>query len=313
MTETGEPSSNAGAHPEPVTEPEQTAPPTGADAGKGNEVVRWIVGVVANVAVLTALLVYFGWQRSKVQAARLGINESILGISTRDYMLRSVWAVLVLLVVIGVGGLLWLRWDDWLVRRLRRDSQDRVVRYTLRSLPFSWLVLPAIVWAAGFVWPALAFVAWPFSFGVGVLLLLYAAQLRGMLPDAEAPAPGRLPLLRGFTAIIVGITLFWGASNYATLQGDQLADKTAGHIHNLMQVVVYSPQRLHLTAPGVTETPLAGDKSAYRYRYAGLRLLTHTGGHYFLLSDGWTPRFGVVMVVADDDPVRLEFINDRRE
>lgn len=38
------------------------------------------------MTVLTALPVYFGWQRSEVQARQLGIDESILGMSTRDYV-----------------------------------------------------------------------------------------------------------------------------------------------------------------------------------------------------------------------------------
>jgi len=50
----------------------------------------------------------------------------------------------------------------------------------------------------------------------------------------------------------------------------------------------------------------------YKYRYVGLRLLEHTGGHHFLVSDEWSPQYGVVVMLADDDPVRLEFVHDRR-
>jgi hypothetical protein len=77
-------------------------------------------------------------------------------------------------------------------------------------------------------------------------------------------------------------------------------------------VVVYSPAHLHVDAPGAREEPLPPDQSAYKFRYVGLRLLEHTGGHYFLISDDWSPRYGVVVMLADDDPVRLEFVRDRR-
>lgn len=303
------------AEPE-VPPPETTHPrqPAGGDPAAGNDVLRRLAGALANATVLTALLVFFGWKRSDVQARRLGINESVLGMSTRDFVLRSVGPVLVLLSVVGVAGLLWVLVDHWLSRRVRAAGRaDRVVRYTLRLLPFGWFTLPALVWAMGFVWRPAAFVAWPFSIGAGVLLFLYAVQLRGMLPDASPAAlPDRLPLLRTFTAIIVGVALFWGASNYASLQGNSLADEFAGHVDDQTRVVVYSPQRLHLTAPGVTERPLPGSKSAYQYRYNGLRLLDHTGGRYFLVSDEWSPRYGVVIMLADDAPVRLEFLRDRR-
>jgi hypothetical protein len=77
-------------------------------------------------------------------------------------------------------------------------------------------------------------------------------------------------------------------------------------------VVVYSPERLHINAPGAMEEPLPTNQSLYRYRYVGLRLLEHTGGRYFLISEAWTPRYGVVVMLADDDPIRLEFVRDRR-
>ena len=66
------------------------------------------------------------------------------------------------------------------------------------------------------------------------------------------------------------------------------------------------------SAPDVKEEPLSRADSAFRFRYTGLRLLDHIGGHYFLVSDGWTPRYGVVITLSDTDPVRLEFVRDRR-
>ncbi|GAA4636924.1 hypothetical protein GCM10023196_088700 [Actinoallomurus vinaceus] len=311
--ETGTPTSLPGG-------PETKAAPQGGTAtgeapgegGKDNEILRWIFGVVANATVLTALFVYFGWRRNDVQSRELGFDESILGMPTRDYVLRSVLPVLVLLLVIAVGGMVWLQWDDRLVRRIHgKGRDDRVVRWTLRILPFAWLILPGLVWVLGYVWRATAYVALPFGIGAGALLILYAAHLRSMLPGAAEPLPGRVPLLRAFIAIIVGVTLFWGTSNYAEVRGYALADHFASHIGGLTQVVVYSPKRLYLTAPGVTETTLTDPQAAYRYRYTGLRLNLHTGGHYVLVSDGWTPTHGVVLLIADNDPVRLEFVRQR--
>jgi hypothetical protein len=284
----------------------------GDEGGKRNEIVRWLVGIVANATVLTALLVFFGWQRNDAQSRALGFDESILGMSTRDYVLRSVTPMLVLLLIIAGCGMVWLWWDDRLLRRIRtRGADDRVARWTLRILPFAWLILPGTIRILGpvwHVWQTAAYVAVPLSIGAGALLLVYAAHLRSRLPEAAEPTPGRVPLLRAFTAIVVGVALFWGTSNYATVQGYAMADRFATHIGYLTKVVVYSPKRLYLTAPGLTETPLADPNAAYRYRYTGLRLNLHTGGHYVLVSDGWTPKHGVVMLIADNDPVRLEFV-----
>lgn len=43
------------------------------------------------------------------------------------------------------------------------------------------------------------------------------------------------------------------------------------------------------------------------YRYDGLRLLVLSGGRFFFLHDGWTARDGTVIVLPDDNSVRIEF------
>ncbi|MDP9870027.1 MULTISPECIES: hypothetical protein [Streptosporangium] len=279
-------------------------PAEGLQAVAGNStLLQWVSAILANATVVTALLVYFGWERSDVMARRLGINESILGMSTSDYVLRSVRPVLVLLLIVGAAGFAWLYLDHWLTRVLR--APNRLTTYVLRTLSLAWLVLPALVWLLGYVpaWRAFIYVAFPFSIGAGVLLAYYAAHVRASLPGGAPPA--RETALRAFVALSVGFSLFWGTSHYATVLGNTLADGVRPGA--LTKVTVYSPQRLHLTAPGVVETPLQDDKSTYRYRYTGLRLLDHTGGRYFLISDAWTRTTGVVVVLADKDPVRMEF------
>ncbi|WP_251039225.1 hypothetical protein [Agromyces sp. ISL-38] len=47
-------------------------------------------------------------------------------------------------------------------------------------------------------------------------------------------------------------------------------------------------------------------------RYTGLRLLDRTGTNYFLISDGWTDEYGVVVALpTDDDATRFTFVRDR--
>ncbi|TMQ89968.1 hypothetical protein ETD83_37530 [Actinomadura soli] len=263
------------------------------------------------MTVLTALLVYFGWQRNDVMTDRLGIEESILGQSTRDYLLRSVRPALVLLLVIAAGGLIWLQLDRVLAPRIReRGAADRVVRYSLRLLTWAWVLLPLVVFVFGTVSGAFvftggqefAFIAWPLSIGAGALLTYYGMHLRGTV------APDKEPLLRIFVAITVVVMLFWGTSNYATLQGRTLADRLIGNMRGQNEVTVYSSKRLFLTGAGVAEAELPGKNNAYSYRYSGLRLLAHAGGRYFLVSDQWAPGKGAVMVLREkDSALRMEF------
>jgi hypothetical protein len=312
-----QPSAPATAAMAPVpTDPSKTrhdgseaAPRTDIDR---NELVRRMAAILGNVAVLTALLVYFGWVRSEVQSRLLGIDESVLGMTTRDYLLRSVRSVLVLLLVIAVAGLLWLLADRPLVRRLRRcGTSDTVVRWVLRLLPAALVLLPVSVWVAGFFWPAPMYIAFPLSVAAGLLLLVYSIQLRQLLPGAEPTSTGREVLLRAFTAIIVGIGLFSTTANYATVEGTRLADEFINTLDDLPSVIVYSADRLQIDIPGSAENQLPATDSAYKFRYSGFRLLEHTGGHYFLVTDAWNPQSGTVIMLADNTPMRIEFVRRR--
>jgi len=276
------------------------------------ELLRRIAAVIGNVGVFTALLVYFGWVCSEVQARALGIDESILNMSTRDYLLRSVRPVLVLLLVVACAVLFWVLMDQLLTMRLRRrGSNDLLYLWTSRTLPAAIVVLPLAGWLARGYFPAIAYVAFPMLCAAGLLLLLYAFRLRaagGLAPALSADAGG---LLRAGTAVLVGVALFSSASNYATVEGTELARNFEQQIPGLPGVVVHSTIALNLDAPGVELTRTTG--KGYSFRYDGLRLLEHVGGHYFLIPDGWSHEFGVVMTLRDDDPgIRFDFVRDNR-
>ncbi|SDK11751.1 hypothetical protein SAMN04488074_104288 [Lentzea albidocapillata subsp. violacea] len=254
-----------------------------------NEALRMIGAVLANVSVITGLLVAFGWKRSETHARALGIESNVLGMSTADYVLRSMRPVFTLLAVVVVAGLLWL----WLEPRLRPAVKSR----NLRVLALSWLTLPLVVVGLGYVWPVVSFYVFPLAVGGGIMLSCYVIQLRGR------PA-WDWRKVRLFAVAAGVLSLFWAALNYAQVDGQRLADEFVAS--EAPAVTIYSQERMHITAPGVREDPLDGDRSRYRYRYSGLRLLENTGGKYFLVSDGWTRNSGVVVVLRDDASTRLE-------
>jgi hypothetical protein len=285
------------------------------------DALRPVIGFLANVTVLTALLVYFGWRRSATQAARLGIEESILGMSTRDYVLRSVGPVLVLLVGIGVAGLVWVAIDRRVTPLLEVPqapggvpaNRPRGATLALRFMGLAWVILPALVVALGYLWPTEAYVLFPASIGAGILLLIYAAHLHEPASRIKRSSSDHTLVMVVFGLLLVTVCLFWTASRFAEVLGRQLADDLADNVDELPGVTAYSRDRLYLEGPGVDETPLSQDEGDVRYRYRGLRLLEHTGGKYFLVSDGWRPEYGVVFVLRDDDEsVRVDFVRDRR-
>ncbi|MFF0943955.1 hypothetical protein ACFYE2_06970 [Kocuria sp. CPCC 205300] len=263
--------------------------------------------------MLTALLVYFGWVRSEVLARNLGIDESLLGMSTREYMLRSVRPVLVLLIVVAASALLWVAFDHWLTRRWSRvGPDDRLYRWVLRLMPLSILILPSCAVALRIRFPVFAYISFPLLCAAGLLLLLYALHLRSQLPAAVTLSPRRESLVRLCAATLVGVSLFSAAANYATYEGNQLAQAFNQRLAFLPEVVVHSTTPLNIDVPGV-RTGRGDEESGYRYRYEGLRLLEKTGGQYFLISDTWTPEYGTVIALKDNDPgLRYEFIRDIR-
>lgn len=69
---------------------------------------------------------------------------------------------------------------------------------------------------------------------------------------------------------------------------------------------VYSLKPLGIGANAIKEVKV-GTGDAALYRYDGLRLLVLSGGRFFFLHDGWTARDGTVIVLPDDNSVRIEF------
>ena len=282
--------------------------------------LRPLIGLLANVVVITSLLVFIGWKFAETAATQLGLSESVFSRSTQDYVLRRVETVLVLLLGVSVLAALWVVLDRWLSPRaaaLRTDDPTDDVgstRWVLRLLALAWLVLPASVALLGLIDPArsLAYVLWPVSIGVGALLLLYAAHLGGVDVGADPHAPRRVPVLQATGVVVALVCLFWTGSNYAFTDGAGVAgDIDADPSAALPGVVLSSDQPLHLEGPGVSVEELPGPEST-RYRYSGLRLLEYARGTYFLISDGWSRDLGVVFVVPEDSPtMRIQFLRTR--
>lgn len=295
---------------QPARQDEAAPAESGADR---SDLLGRVAAVLGNVGVLTALLVYFGWVRSEVQAKTLGIDESILGMSTQEYLLRSVRPVLVLLIVVATAGLLWVLFDHWLTNRLRRrGSDDRLYLWIVRLMPAAIIVLPVAGWFAQYPWPALAYIAFPLMCAAGLLLALYALRLRAALPGGLPLGARHGNVLRACVAALVGVALFTTASNYATVEGTELARSFDRQLPALPRVVVHSLSPLNIDAPGVQATQL-GEAVGFAYQYSGLRLLERAGGRYFFVSDEWTPEYGVVVVLKDDEPgIRYDFVRDQR-
>ena len=276
--------------------------------------VQLVATLISPLTVISALLFYFGWARSAVQARELGIDESVLDMSTRDYLLRSVSSLWLPLAASAAIGLAWLWVHGRIVMLSARGGRSGLVTVTARALSLSWLAAVAVALVLGRFFPLSGEIAAPLVLGLGVLITAYGVSL-GRLTTASRTAglertsiPGALQT--ALAGALLALLLFWAVENYASIVGRGLADRIAANVNGLVAVTVYSPTKLHLdSAPGVKETTLPGDPTAYRFRYTGLRLLQKSGGKYFLLPEGWTRDQGSVVVLQENPALRLEFAN----
>ena len=302
-----------------TTRPSNGEPAQGSGGSRGAREIIELVGlVIAPATLLTALLFYFGWTRSRAQAAYFGVDADLLGRSSQEYVLRSISSIFWPLTLLLVGMLLALA-----AHAGAKKLADTKHVHLLLVLAACGLVAGAslIIFAVlGVVWRPRAgggAVLTPAAFAVGIPVAAYALFLAFSV--ASKPGASHLdPLPRAELWLIAGlfcVFTFWTVGNYANFRGRTLAERTATHLNRLPSVIVYSRQRIYLEGWGVEETALNGSNAAYHFRYTGLKLLARAGNRSFLLPNGWcrTDRNqtchhnGVAFVLQDDPALRLDF------
>ena len=93
-------------------------------------------------------------------------------------------------------------------------------------------------------------------------------------------------------------------NSFAAAYGRAEAVRLSNRLDTLPAVVLDTRSDLAIRFPGIQTFTLTGGD--YRYRYRGFRLLLASGDKLFLVPDRWTPQSGAVVVLRDDDSIRLE-------
>jgi hypothetical protein len=269
--------------------------------------------IVSQTAVLTAVLFYFGWARTSATFEYFGVDVSLLGFSTSDYVLRSVNSAFRPLLLVGLIAVVAIGVHQWLLAAKGRggSGSPRLVRH-----------VPVVALSVGVALaaPALAGIAvpdlgrelgiWlPICLGAGFALLAYAEHGWPRFRDSQARAtPDPLRQLRSFLlAGLALMALFWTVSLYAVQTGREKAQALTRDLAFATEVDVYAEDRLALRGPGVRVEYAGGADSKYKYRYRGLRLLVRSQDRYVLLPVGWSRGDGRAYVLRDRDDIRLEF------
>jgi hypothetical protein len=281
----------------------------------------------AIVTIITAVMLYFGWRRSDVQARDMGIDVSLFGFSAQDYVLRSISSLyLPLLVLFGlVLGCLWLngRVASMMQRigtgpaqaRERAAHRWRVVAVAATALAVGCVLFALATGLSSPPWPvqriaeALFDTQWvvPAVLVMATLTATYAFWVRKGLNERETAdrSPWQVAVIGAIVTSTVVLGAFWMLEEYASAVGHGYASKVVAGVGGLPRATVISPKPLGIRAEGVHEELVEVAGSTY-YRTTGLRLLARSGGKVLLLPDNWTPSIGIV-VVADRDDLIWQF------
>ena len=268
------------------------------------QVIQGLSALIAPATLLTGIAFYFGWQRVRAFDEYFGLNPGAVGYSTRDYVLNSLDA-LFLPVMVVLLAVIALALAHAYLGRVHREGRDPK---TVRLLSELGLWIGGLLLAVGGIG---AFGAFPFHTPYliatlfpagGVLLLAYAVDLRARLRGN----PPISQLGRVFVALFVAVCLFWAAGFYAGTVGRNQAADLAGNLDELPGVTMSGASGLvSATGGGVSNGGIAGATTAKRE--VGYRLLTVSNGTLFLLPSDWKPKSGQLVAVPEADAKGLAF------
>lgn len=294
--------------PNPPPEPTQQASPFAGFS----RLVRILGQFVAPTTLLTALLFYFGWAHVYWFFDYFGVDSSVLGPSTRDYVMRSVDALFIPLITLAAVGLALMWGYIVLPERVRRGPTARWQLIALAVVAILLLLngLSAAFKKTWFLNRGVCVA--PICVIVGVVLLWYLILLRRNRIGQTRRSDAAILCEWAAMFILVGMSLFWIATDYSVAVGQTRARQAAAQIPNRPQVVLFSDKDLHLDDPNVRKTVCTtapGQQSTYNFRYDGLVLMIEMGDQYVLVPSNWKHGQGTAMVLPKDGvgAMRLEF------
>ena len=219
-------------------------------AAQGVDFERWYglaTKFVAPATFLTAVLFYYGYVSSRAQYRYFGLDVDTIGLSTRDYVMRSPQPLLVPLLLVSVIGAGLLAIARVLQRRIPLRMLRAATWASTLVLGVGVLMLFGYSWIGE--WPYYPMVT-PLVLAAGLLALVWCWRRAGGRRTAVALA-----------LIAVAVCVFWATATLAQWTGLGTAQRTARNLDQLPAVVMDTRERLYLgTTPdsGVTETNVGG-------------------------------------------------------
>lgn len=279
---------------------------TGVAGSAMDDVLKVVTGLLSQVVAVSALLYYFGWTSTRATYGYFGIDPSLLGLTTADYLIRSAPSAVPVLIGLGLATL-----TGWFALALAWGAGSPPVRAAIRRglvMVSGTCVVAGTGTSFGWLRTRLALPLRPLLITVGVALLLIVWHRS--VTESVWPLP--LPMPVALLALTVSATAgVWSWALFADSTGRSAAQRIATALPYREAVALYSTRRLGISGPQVTAEMLTKDPSGYQVRYQGLRLLvTGSNGDLFLVPVGWVKGHDPVYVIHADATVRIDIVSD---
>lgn len=150
MTTTRDGTDQAAGTPAPAAEAPSDGPAPEPLTSGLPRLLHLVGTVVAPTTLLTSLLFYFGWAHAYYFYDYFGVNSTLLGLTTRDYVQRAADGLFIPMMVVACAGLLAL-WAHSLLRaRLAQGPHPWLLRLVIG------IAAVGLVLAVGGLWSIFA-------------------------------------------------------------------------------------------------------------------------------------------------------------
>jgi hypothetical protein len=282
--------------------PPQTAT-RDANASMVNSVLGLITSVVGYTAVLSALLLYFGYIRTRQLYLFFGVDLGALRLTTSDYIIRSADVLFqpLILLTLALAALCALGY----VVKVTELKAPRKVRYAVRCVLALVTVASATYALLGLFRVGDRKVA-AAALGLTAALILMQHQAYAKDPKAKSSE-----FVLAIATFLIGASAFWWTHNYAEEQGRKAAHAFAFG-NEAPGIVIYSKNDLVLEGrreiyPGAMPAP---DGSPWRFKFDGYKVLIFANDRWFLFRRPWPEHSYTVMLPANDDSILVRFLGD---
>jgi hypothetical protein len=283
----------------PIEEPE-----TGNSDQTIVQSLKSAANLFAPATLLTGLLLYAGWIRTRAFFTYFGVNSSILAFGPQDYVLRSADVGLGAVVFLAFTGGSLIVLDRILSYTLKRIDQRPSARWFRLTLAVVGGALMLFGLSSVTTFAALVTVSPIASSGLiasGAVLFLRFGAATGARPGLFGPATNAFGLL------VLAVSAFWATNAYAESYGIAAAVSIDRDPSRLAIVTVFSKDPIDLAGGNVGPPQVVTQGGTTFYRYTGAQLLTYANERWLLITNPPTPDYhSTVVVLRDSDSLRVE-------